>query len=114
MSRNKATGFNTAIALAFGIVCSLSFGVLSDFTVFGMTCFELFDYVSSNVLLPVGGMTLSIFVGWVVDRKIVENQITDFGTRRISMKTPICFCMRYVAPICIALIFLYGLGLLKF
>ena len=114
LSRNKATALNTAIALVFGTICALSFNVLSDFKIFGMTMFELFDYVSSNVLLPVGGMALSIFVGWIIDRKIVDEQLTDYGIRRITLKRPIYFCMRYIAPISIALIFLYDLGLLNF
>ncbi|MGN1246735.1 MAG: sodium-dependent transporter [Muribaculaceae bacterium] len=112
MSRNRATGLNTAIAVVFGTLCALSFGVLSDFKVFGMTMFELFDYVSSNVLLPVGGVMLSVFVGWMVDKKVVEEQLTDFGARRITLMRPIRFCIRYVAPVSISLIFLYGLGVL--
>lgn len=114
MSRSNATLANTLIALVFGMLCALSFGVLSDFRLFGMTLFELFDYVSSNVLLPIGGVMLAVFVGWIVDRKVVDEQLTDYGTRRITLKHPIYFCIRYVAPICITLIFLYGLGLLRF
>lgn len=112
MSRNRATGLNTAIAAAFGTLCALSFGVLSEWTVAGMTLFELFDFVSSNVLLPVGGVMLSVFVGWMADRKVVEEQLTDYGARRITLLQPIRFCIRYVAPVCITLIFLYGIGVL--
>ncbi len=112
MSRNRATGLNTAIAAAFGTLCALSFGVLSDLKVAGLTLFELFDYVSSNVLLPLGGVMLSVFVGWIVDKKVVEEQLTDYGARRITLLRPIRFCIRYVAPVSISLIFLYGLGVL--
>ena len=63
MSRRSATLLNTALALALGGLCALSFGVLSDFKIMGMTLFELFDYVSSNVLLPLGGVFFSVFVG---------------------------------------------------
>ena len=112
MSRNRATGLNTAIAAAFGTLCALSFGVLSDLKVAGLALFELFDYVSSNVLLPLGGVMLSVFVGWIVDKKVVEEQLTDYGARRITLLRPIRFCIRYVAPVSISLIFLYGLGVL--
>ena len=112
MSRNRATGLNTAIAAAFGTLCALSFGVLSDLKVAGLTLFELFDYVSLNVLLPLGGVMLSVFVGWIVDKKVVEEQLTDYGARRITLLRPIRFCIRYVAPVSISLIFLYGLGVL--
>ena len=112
MSRSRATWLNTVIAMTFGTLCALSFGVLSDFNVFGMTLFELFDYVSSNIMLPIGGVMLSVFVGWIVDKKVVEEQLTDFGARKITLMRPIRFCIRYVAPLCISLIFLYGLGVL--
>ena len=112
MSRSRATGLNTVIAMTFGTLCALSFGVLSDFKVFGMTLFELFDYVSSNIMLPIGGVMLSVFVGWIVDKKVVEEQLTDYGARKITLMRPIRFCIRYVAPLCISLIFLYGLGVL--
>ena len=114
MSREKATITNTMIALLFGSLCALSFNVLGDFRIFGMTLFEFFDYISSNILLPLGGLLLALFVGWIVDRKIVDEQLTDFGERRITLKYPIYFCIRFVAPVCILLIFLFGLGLLKF
>ena len=112
MSRSRATWLNTVIAMTFGTLCALSFGVLSDFKVFGMTLFELFDYVSSNIMLPIGGVMLSVFVGWIVDKKVVEEQLTDYGARKITLMRPIRFCIRYVAPLCISLIFLYGLGVL--
>lgn len=69
MSRRIATLANTGIAIVFGTLCALSFGSLNNFTIFGKTIFDLFDYVSSNILLPLGGMLISIFVGWVLDKK---------------------------------------------
>lgn len=114
LSRGAATGVTTGVAMALGAVCALSFGVLGGLKIFGLTVFELFDFVASNIILPIGGMGCSLFVGWVVDRKIVDAQLTNFGQRRITLAAPIRFCMRFVAPVCIALIFLYGLGLLGF
>lgn len=111
MSRSSATGVTILVAMVLGSVCALSFGVLSGFKVFGLTAFDLFDYITSNIVLPIGGMAFSLFVGWVVDRKIVENQLTNFGERHITLHKPIFFCIRFVAPVGIALIFLYGLGL---
>ena len=63
MSREKATWLNTLIAMFFGVFCALSFGCLSDYTIFGMTIFDIFDNVTSNILLPVGGLLISIYVG---------------------------------------------------
>lgn len=112
MSRRGATLLNTAIAMVFGVLCALSFGVLDGFRIFGMTLFDLFDYVSSNILLPVGGMAISIFVGWVLDKRIVRDELTDGGKRRVRMLGAIVFCLRYIAPVCIALVFFCGLGII--
>lgn len=113
MSRKKATWINTLIAVVLGSLCALSFNVLGDFKIFGKTIFDLFDYVSSNILLPAGGFILAIFVGWIMDKKIVKEQLTNNGTLNVRMMKPIIFCIRYVAPTAIALIFLYVIGLFE-
>lgn len=114
MSRKKATWMNTIIAMVFGSFCALSFNTLSDFTIFGKTIFDLFDYVSSNILLPVGGFILAIFVGWKMDKKIVKEQLTNGGTLKVRTMKPIIFCIKYVAPAAILLIFLYVIGLFDY
>ena len=111
MSRKKATRLNTAIALVLGTLCALSFNLLSDIKLFDKNIFDLFDYVSSNILLPAGGFILAIFVGWIMDKKIVKEQLSNHGKLNVYTMKPIIFCIRYVAPIAIALIFLYVTGL---
>lgn len=109
-SRRKATAINISVAMLFGTLCALSFGSLSEWTICGMTIFNLFDYVSSNILLPVGGMIISIFVGWVLDRSVVcEELITPDSSVRPWMVTAVITCLRYIAPLCIGLVFIYGL-----
>lgn len=111
MSRRKATACNILLAMVLGTLCALSFGSLSDMTICGMTLFNLFDYVSSNILLPVGGMIISVFVGWVLDRSVTRSELTGEGSGvRPWMVTLVVGCLRYVAPTCIALVFLFGLG----
>lgn len=113
MGRRKATALNICVAMALGSVCALSFGSLSEWTVCGLTVFNLFDYVSSNILLPVGGMIISIFVGWVLDRSVVRSELMGGGSGvRPWMVTTVVCCLRYVAPACIGLVFLFGLGIL--
>ncbi len=110
MSRNSASLLNTCIAIVLGSLCALSFGVLGDFKIFDMTLFDLFDYVSSNVLLPLGGIFFSVFVGWVLDRSIVVDELSNHGKLKVRVVTPLIFALRYVAPVAIVIVFLYGLG----
>ncbi len=111
MSRNQASMLNTGIAIVLGSLCALSFGVLSGFTIFGMTLFDLFDYVSSNLLLPFGGIFFSVFVGWILDRSVVEDELSNHGKLKVRVVKPLIFCLRYVAPVSIVIVFLYGLGI---
>lgn len=112
MSRRKATILNTVIAMVLGSLCALSFGCLGDFKIFGMTFFSLFDYVSSNILLPTGGLIVSIFAGWVIDKKLLRDQMTNNGSFRFKALWLITFCLRYVAPTGITLVFLDSIGLI--
>ena len=110
MSRKKATSLNTIIAISLGTLCALSFNVLSDVKLFDKTIFDLFDYISSNILLPAGGFILAVFVGWIMNKKVVKDQLTNNGTLNVPTLKLILFCIRYIAPIAIPLIFLYVIG----
>lgn len=110
LSRNAASMLNTGIAIVFGSLCALSFGVLGEFKIFGMTLFDLFDYVSSNILLPLGGIFFSVLVGWMLDKNTVVDELSNHGNLKLRIVRPLIFCLRYVAPIAIIVVFLYGLG----
>lgn len=112
MSRKRATILSTAIALAGGLLCALSFGAMSDVTIFGMTFFNLFDYLSSNICLPAGGFICSLFAGWWVSRKFISDQLTDHGRYGFGMTGAFIFCLRWLCPAAIFLIFLNSIGLL--
>lgn len=111
LSRMKAVNLAMAVVIVLALVCSLSFGPLKDMTLAGQNFFNLSDYVSSNILLPLGGMLSSIFVGWMVDRKIVRKEF--LGDRptgaQATVVSAIVFSLRYIAPLGIGLVFLFGL-----
>ena len=112
LSRKTATVINTLIAMVFGTLCALSFGVLSGFKIFGMTIFNFMDYASSNVLLPLGGLIASVFVGLVIDKRFVKAQMTNYGSFRSNLLPVVAFCLRYVAPAGITLVFLNSIGVI--
>lgn len=112
MSRKKATVINCAIVFVLAIVSSLSFGILSGFTIFGLTFFNLLDYAASNVVMPVGGLIISLFIGWKVDRKYIRDQMTDCGKVKCHILKAVVFSLRYVAPGGIILIFLNSIGII--
>jgi NSS family neurotransmitter:Na+ symporter len=112
MSRAKATLMTIAGLMLLGSTCALTNNVLAGFKLFGMNMFDLFDFVSSNVLLPLGGILLAAFVSWVwgADQFIraVSNNgtLANAGTARVVL-----FLLRYVSPLLILAVMLKGLGL---
>ncbi len=110
MGRTKATAITTGVIAVLAVGCSLSFGPLSGYTLCGKTIFDLCNFCSSNLIMPLGGILFSIYVGWHMKRGAVNAQLR--GTSRVFVAMLI-FCLRYVAPICIAVVFLSGLGLLN-
>lgn len=111
LGRVKAVTLTVACVIVTSSLCSLSFGELSNLKLFGLTIFNLFDYLSSNILLPLGGMLISIFVGWVIDRKLLVKELLGNSKYALSNDVVrlIIFSLRYIAPIGIAIVFIFGL-----
>ena len=106
LTRRAATTAVTAICIALGIACSLSFGPWQDLKVLGMGCFDLFDYTVTKFLMPIGGLLITLFVGWHLDRTLVEHELTGDSTLGKCLLRPLMLLIRWVAPLGILVIFL--------
>ena len=112
-TRKRAAVMVTIGCMVIGIVCSLSLGTWESFRVFGMTIFDLFDFVTGQLFLPIVGFLTCIFIGWFVPHKIVHDEFTNMGTlRNGTLFHFYIFLVKYVCPICILFIFLHQFGLL--
>ena len=109
VSRQKAAAAVSISCMTLGVACSLSFGIWSGLTLFDMNIFELFDFTASKIILPIGGIIICLFTGWYLDRKMVENELTNGGTLRFRLFRLYYFIIRYVAPLAIAAVFLQEL-----
>ncbi|MBO4642312.1 MAG: sodium-dependent transporter [Bacteroidaceae bacterium] len=105
VSRRTASAIVSISCMLLGVTCSLSFGLWSDFTIFGMTIFDLFDFVASKILMPIGGLVICLFVGWYLDKKLVHDEITNQGTVPFRFFQSFIFLVRYVVPVAMTLIF---------
>lgn len=105
-SRRKATLLVTCVSMILGALCALSFGPLSGVTFFGKNLFDAFDFAASNILLPIGGMVISLFVGWRLDRSTLFAQLSVKGHLSPWVARWIIISLRYIAPICILAVFL--------
>ena len=112
MSRAKAARLVTGGCIVLGTLCSLSLGIGSDYTLFGMTLFDFFDFITAKLMMPLGGFFISLFTGWYLDKKIVREELTNRGTLRLRIYGLIVFLLKFVAPIGIAFIFINELHLI--
>lgn len=113
MPRKKATWIVAALTLVVAVLSALSFNVLSGFTVGGMVLFDFFNYLSSNFFMLLGGLFTAIYVGWFLDRKVIHAQLTNGGALRTRVQGAVVFCLRFVAPVAVVVIFLYYLGIIS-
>ena len=112
-TRKRAALAVTVCCIILGIFCSLSLGSLSGFRLFGMTLFDLFDFVTGQLFLPMVGFLTCIFLGWFVPHKIVRDEFTNMGTLDNGRLFHLyLFLVKYVCPICILFIFLHQFGLI--
>ena len=99
MTRNRAL-----LYVVLGVV------VLGVFSAIYPWFFDLLDMATAKVMLPIGGLFISIFVGWHLDRRIVEAQLTNDGSLNYSVRflKGYSFILKYIAPVAIIVIFAYG------
>lgn len=107
-NRGKAVLLSFLLCGGVGVLCSLSFGPLENFKIFGLGIFDFFDYITSNIMLPVGGLLLAVFAGWRLKRANYMDELTNGGTIRIPrwLCLTIYYLVKWVAPLGIALILL--------
>ncbi len=95
--------------LALGTLCALSFGLLGDVKLFGLTVFDLCDYVSSNILMTLGALAFVLFVGWQMKKADVRDELTNGGSLRLRAFNVLYFVIRWIIPVVILAIFVMNI-----
>ncbi len=106
VSRQRAAIAVTAVCMALGAACCLSFGVWRGVTVAGMGFFDLFDFTVAKFLMPFGGIMICLFVGWYMKRQLVVVELTNGGTLKVRCLGVLLFLIRWVAPTGVAVVFI--------
>lgn len=111
MSRSRAIAVCVVLVALLGATCALSGSVLADFRMFGRNMFELTDFLSSNLLLPAGGILIALFTGWVWGRNRFSAALSNDGALDNGRLAAVLVALlRYVSPILILIVMLQGLG----
>ena len=111
MTRKKAT-IVTAFGLAvFGVPATLSYSLMSDVTIWGKNFFDFYDFLSSNILLPVGGLAICLFAGWVWGKERAIECLTNNGTLNNRGVVELWAVLaKFITPLLVLAVLLKGLG----
>ncbi len=112
ITRKQAAWLVTICTCIIGAFCSLSLGAVDGLQIAGRSLFSVFDFVTGQIFLPVGGFLTCLFLGWFVPQQIVKDEFTNWGTLKGTFFKTYLFSVRYVCPLCILLIFLHQFGVL--
>lgn len=114
VKRTHAATIVTIICCLLGILCSLSMGILSDVTLFDKNIFELFDYTTTTLMLPLCGILITVFIGWKVNKYLIVSELTNNTYKNTAVVNIIVWILKYIAPLLLIVTFLNGLGLFEF
>ena len=113
LGRKRASLYTILAIMALGGPAALSQSLSADFKVFGLNPFDLFDFLSSNILMPLGGILICLFVGWVYGLPELEKRLSNEGRlANRGLIRAIFVLVRYVAPLFIGVVMLHGLKLI--
>lgn len=104
ISRTKAVMAVVLPLLILSPICSLSVGPWSDFKIAGLTIFDFLDTVTTNFMLPIGGILLCIYMGWVAPKSFFSQQLTNDGALKSRALGLIHFIVKWIAPVLIAIV----------
>lgn len=112
LSRKKGAVVVTVTTFVIGAFCSLSLGDMNYLSVGGKSLFDVFDFVTGQIFLPVGGFLTCVFLGWFVPLQTVRDEFTNWGTLSGRFFGIFVFLVRYVCPLAILSIFLHQLNVI--
>ena len=113
IGRKRAAIISTILIFIVGLFASLSQGPLANVSFFGTDFLNFLDKLTANYFMTIGSLITIIFVGWRLDRKIVEEQITNRGTVKAGYMNIYYFVAKYISPLAIIMVFLASVGIIK-
>ena len=112
MSRKKSAIITTILIGIVGIFAALSNGPLSHILIFENTFLNFLDKLTANYFMTIGSLITILFVGWKLDKNIIENQITNEGILKSGYQGTYYFITRYISPLAIIIVFLASIGII--
>ncbi|MGZ8226880.1 MAG: sodium-dependent transporter [Methylococcaceae bacterium] len=109
ISREKACLWSGSVTWLLGFGTIFSFNIWSDVKIFDRSFYELLDYLTANLILPVGGFCIAVFAGWIMKQQHSEQELNMSDARHYHTWK---LLIRYVAPAAVFFVFLHVVGVL--
>ena len=103
LSRRRSAQIISFYVWILGIVSALSFNIWSDFSLIGDRNFlDSMDFIANQILLPLGGMLIAIFVGWFMKKSLIVDELGPINTYLYVLWR---FFVKFLAPACVGYVF---------
>ena len=115
LSRTMSVILTASIVIIIGGITTLSFNpeaLLGGVGIFGMTFFDFFDHLSSNILMPVGGLLMAILGGYFLKKDVIKEELVDKNGVSIGIMNSYYFILRYITPVLLTVVFLSALKII--
>ena len=106
LSRSGACLLTGGAIWLLGLGCAFAFNIWADITLFGKNFFDLLDFLTANIMLPLGGMLVALFSGYALSRSALREEL---GLGAGAAFCVVRFLLRYVAPLGVATVMIYNL-----
>ena len=113
IKRGWALAVIAVLVVITSMLCCASLNPDLHLTIFGKSVFDWFNDISSNFMLPIGGLAMSLFLGWAYPKKKLQLALSQFGMPNWLFRIYIVF-IRIIVPLIILLVMLQQFGLFKF
>jgi|TARA_B110000003_G_C16640600_1_gene529994 NSS family neurotransmitter:Na+ symporter len=105
IGRAKANLIIAGTAWILGLGSVFSFNIWAEYKVAGFTFFDFLDFLTANIMLPISGLLITLFVGYIIKRDVIDFEMQGTSARVMQVWE---LTIKYIAPFAIALVFIMG------
>ena len=105
IGRAKANLIIAGTAWILGLGSVFSFNIWAEYKVAGFTFFDFLDFLTANIMLPISGLLITLFVGYIIKRDVIDFEMQGTSARVMQVWQ---LTIKYIAPFAIALVFIMG------
>ncbi|RMH22987.1 MAG: sodium-dependent transporter [Gammaproteobacteria bacterium] len=110
MTRMRACAWSGIVTWLMGLGTIFSFNYWSEVKLWGKTFFDLLDYLTANIMLPLGGLFIALFSAWAMSRVASADELNIRNEWGYALWR---FLVRFVTPLAVIIVFLNAIGVMK-